>query len=66
MALDSGIIRFMRIDARGGSQDLFLRLTYACVNIQYYTGMVCRTRFQDHVFGLFHLAANRAAASTRV
>ena len=31
-----------------------------------YTGMVYRTRFEDHVDGLSHLATNKAAASTRV
>ena len=50
MTLDSGNIRFMRI--RGGSQDLCkfsfgLRMPVSI----YYTGMVCHTRFQDHVFG---------------
>jgi len=40
-------------DIRGGSQDwskfsLDLRMPVS----RYYTGMVCRTRFQDHVYGL--------------
>jgi len=28
--------------------------------------MVCRTRFEDHVYGLCHLATNSSAVNTRV
>jgi len=51
-------------DIRGGSQDLckFSLDLHMPVSVYYYTGMVCRTRFQDHVFGGWsHLATNRAA-----
>jgi len=48
------------VDIRSGSQDLCkfsldLRIPVSI----YYTGMVCRTRFQIHVFGWSHLATNR-------
>ena len=51
MTQDSG--NTVYADIRGGSQDwskfsLDLRMPVS----RYYTGMVCRTRFQDHVFGL--------------
>jgi len=47
MSLDSGNVRYRR-----GSQDLCkfsldLRMPVSI----YYIGMVCRTRFQDRVFG---------------
>jgi len=52
-------------DIRDGSQhvckfSLDLRMPASI----YDTGMVCRTRFQDHVFGWWHLATNRATANT--
>jgi len=51
--LDSDNIRFMRMLAVGGSQDIckFSLDLHMSVSICY-TGMVCRTRFQDHIFGL--------------
>ena len=61
MTLDSGIY------IRGGSQDLCnfsfdLRMPAPI----YYTGMVCYTRFQVHVFDSRQLATNRVAANFRV
>ena len=53
MTLDSDNIRFMPMLAVGGSQDIckFSLDLHMSVST-YYTGMVCRTRFQDHIFGL--------------
>ena len=46
MTLDSGDIRSMRIDIRGGTQDLCKFSLDLHMPASIYTGMVCRSRCQ--------------------
>jgi len=67
MTHDSGnTLHKVYADIRGGSQDLCkFCLDFMPARI-HYTSNACHSRFQVQVFGLWQLATNRAAASSRV